>query len=594
MQQILLCLLGYNSKNIWKQLVSAGSLQSSTMVYVNTLVHLGRTFRSICEQMEHYRSAAMDKLFEENSIGHRPSVYLNAVLVELEATVLLNYRNTLIQLDNELKSESACNIVKIFDRVKSYHLLLDRVSAMCQELIGSSCRGARVLEVVHRCVTVMPFTSKDIFDGLITRYQLILFEQLKLWFSLSAHPMSDEFFIQPKDGRHSTSYKIVEEMVPLFIDAAMAEKILYIGVKMKEIGAMAEHGNSSSDFANLISFHEQNICRLGELLQRPLCDIRLRQLFEHWHGCVSRRTCGPISSKVELEKEFNKVADYFFQQQGQLFDQLVDMLLDDSLVKECRPSASCTLPGRLFELAADCVHHTAHRHIVQLRFCWRASEDQSWLSCLELELCPEQIRSSGHLFSPNIISRCNEIFRLLLRVRYSHCLLNRLWFSQANGALTDKVTFSFVSALHFVISTLCDYQANVIREQCHNLRGSLRQANSSEAFPSLMDSFMYKLESSLFIHSPDLWLLTDKLMFMCECLEGFEFREPEQISCAWDALKELMKSFFRQGEREKEKVAQLLAMLNYNEYFSRLVYSVPSTDDLSNPCQCTTDSTDRS
>ncbi|CDW59451.1 Tubulin, gamma complex associated protein 4 [Trichuris trichiura] len=583
MQQILLSLLGYDSKNIWRQLVSVGSLRPSTMIYVNTLVDLGATFRRLCEQMENYRSASMEKVLEENSIGQKPSAYLNAVLGELEATVLLDYRNALIQLDNDLKSESACNIVNIFYRIKPYRFLLNSVSAMCQDLIGGSCRGAKVLEVVHRWAEIMPLTHKHIFDGLVIRCQLVLFEQLERWLSLSAHWMSDEFFIQPKDACQSTSYKIVKEMIPSFIGDVMAEKILYIGLKIKEIGEIVEPANCSSDFADLLSFHEQSIRRLHELMRRPLSDTRLQQLFDRWHSCVSRRTWVPISSKVELEKECMKIADYFFQQKGKLFDQLVDILLDNSLVKECPPSASCTLPGKIFDLAADYARHTAHRNIVQLRFCWRASEDQSWLSCLELELVSEQIRSSGHLFLPNVISRCNEIFRFLLRLRYSHCLLKRLWLSQSKNAPSDRITFSFLNVLHFIISTLYDYQANVIREQCHNLRAGLQAVNSSEAFSDFMDTFIYKLESSLFILSPDLWLLIDQLMFTCECLEGFDFSEPTQISCAWDALRELMKSFFRQGEKDKEKVAQLLAMLNYNEYFSRLVHSAPSSDGLSGP-----------
>uniref|UniRef100_A0A5S6PZE0 Gamma-tubulin complex component n=2 Tax=Trichuris muris TaxID=70415 RepID=A0A5S6PZE0_TRIMR len=582
MKQILLVLLGYDSKDIWQQLVEAGSLQSATTVYINSMVDLGSSFRYICEQIETYRCACMDKLLELGSSGQTPSMYLNAVFMELENTVLTNYRNTLLELDSELQSESACNIIKIFHRVKPYHVLLESVSEMCQELINSSCRGAQVFAVVHRWAAFMPFTCKEIFDRLITRCQLILLEQLELWLSLHTHPISDEFFIQATDGRHSATYEVVEDMMPLFMDTALAETILSIGLKVKEIGGLIDQKSRSSDFSDFVSFHERNICRLRELMQTPLTDFELQELFEHWHSCIDRRLWGSLSTKADLEVAFDKIEDYFFQRQGYLFDQLIRQFVEDPLARHCRPSVGCALPDKLFNLAADCVHHAAHRCVVQLKFCWIASEDQSWLSCLELELRPEQIRSSGHLYSPNFVSRCNEIFRFLLRVRYSHYLLNNLWLSLAKGGAICKATFNYASTLNFVVSTLRDYQTNVIREHCNGLRTALDGASSMEAFSDLVDTFLENMESALFIHSPDAWLLIDKLLFMCECSETFDFNEPKLISCAWDALRELMTSLFQLGETASDEVVylrELLVMLNCSDFFTALTNSIRSTDD---------------
>ncbi|KAL1285660.1 Gamma-tubulin complex component [Trichinella pseudospiralis] len=226
---------------------------------------------------------------------------------------------------------------------------------------------------------------------------------------------------------------------------------------------------------------------------------------------------------------------------------------------------------------------------VKLKLRAGASEDQSLFSAVELSLDLGRNKIFAHVFSSSFFSRCNDVFRFLLKIRYAQFTVNRCWFlfiksRQNTPALSKKQ--KLMSCMNFIMNNLqCYFQIDVLETLRGGFLLAVQQNCDMHRLPLLLEQFMDMLEKALMIRMADLCDLIDRLLLICECFcrctknedanENADDNDDdaERVHNTYVSLERCMMTLYQILANPKTRQAyplfsQLLLKLDMNNYFS--------------------------
>ncbi|KAL1241370.1 Gamma-tubulin complex component [Trichinella spiralis] len=302
--------------------------------------------------------------------------------------------------------------------------------------------------------------------------------------------------------------------------------------------------------------------------KRNIYADKLKQIFV-------QRTFPKIEMSLLIDSWHKDITEQLWNQALQAEDQLPKTVGELGIVD------SLNAVFRVAQGSFDCRSDVER---VRLKLRAGASEDQSLFSAVELSLDLGRNKIFAHVFSSSFFSRCNDVFRFLLKIRYAQFTVNRCWFlfiksRQSSPALSKKQ--KLMSCMNFIMNNLqCYFQIDVLETLRRGFLLAVQQSCDIHRLPLLLEQFMDMLEKALMIRMADLCDLIDRLLLICECFcrcsknaDADENDDAERVHNTYISLERCMTTLYRILANPKTRQAyplfsQLLLKLDMNSYFS--------------------------
>ncbi|KRY39997.1 Gamma-tubulin complex component 4, partial [Trichinella spiralis] len=585
MQELLLALLGLGNENLWESLKACDVLNPAEREITDFLHGIGQKYaqiRHFIREQDRLNSEVINK----GSSTPMRNTYLVEIAAGLSHTLLKPYEDRICLADKRFSEEPTWKLIRLHSWFHEYNWIFEVVVKLCKSF--SELYGGKVFFLLKDALETCPDGLTSCLENLILRCQMVLYRQIISWLVHDLLPPNDDFFIQRRGGKSNSvnNCEIIESFLPLYIDLKTANQILCIGVKNKlMLDCFQENGEERN--LKLCQFNAKRNIYADKLkqifVQRTFPKIEMSLLIDSWHKDITEQLWNQALQGQSFLSIFREINKFYFLGNGALFQYFID-LAEDQLPKTVGELGIVDSLNAVFRVAQGSFDCRSDVERVRLKLRAGASEDQSLFSAVELSLDLGRNKIFAHVFSSSFFSRCNDVFRFLLKIRYAQFTVNRCWFlfiksRQSSPALSKKQ--KLMSCMNFIMNNLqCYFQIDVLETLRRGFLLAVQQSCDIHRLPLLLEQFMDMLEKALMIRMADLCDLIDRLLLICECFcrcsknaDADENDDAERVHNTYISLERCMTTLYRILANPKTRQAyplfsQLLLKLDMNSYFS--------------------------
>ncbi|KRY21776.1 Gamma-tubulin complex component 4 [Trichinella patagoniensis] len=585
MQELLLALLGLGNKNLWESLKACDVLNPAEREIVDFLNGIGQKYAQIRHFIREQDRLNSEMINKGNSTPMR-NTYLVEIAAGLSHTLLKPYEDRICLADKRFSEEPTWKLIRLHSWFYEYNWIFEVVVTLCKSF--SELYGGKVFFLLKDALETCPDGLTSCLENLISRCQMVLYRQIMSWLVHDLLPPNDDFFIQRRGGKSNSvnDCEIIESFLPLYIDLTTANQILCIGVKNKLMLDCFEESGEERNL-KLSQFNAKRNIYADKLkqifVQRTFPQIEMSLLIDSWHKDITEQLWNQALQGQSFLSIFREINKFYFLGNGALFQYFID-LAEEQLPKTVGELGIVDSLNAVFRVAQGSFDCRSDVERVRLKLRAGASEDQSLFSAVELSLDLGRNKIFAHVFSSSFFSRCNDVFRFLLKIRYAQFTVNRCWFlfiksRQSSPTLSKKQ--KLMSCMNFIMNNLqCYFQIDVLETLRRGFLLAVQQNCDIHRLPLLLEQFMDMLEKALMIRMADLCDLIDRLLLICECFcrcsknaDADENDDAERVHNTYISLERCMMTLYRILANPKTRQAyplfsQLLLKLDMNNYFS--------------------------
>ncbi|XP_026540436.1 gamma-tubulin complex component 4 [Notechis scutatus] len=574
-----------------------------------------------------------------------PGIYLRAFCTGLDA-VLQPYRQALLGLEQEFLADPHLTISYVNYSLDQFQLLFPSLMTVVEQIKIQKIHGCQILETVYKYGRGGLPPVRQALEKVLAMCHAVLYKQLSAWMLhgllLDHH---EEFFIrqgpslgltpaQPEEDdddlgiggltgkqlRELQDMRLIEEenmlapspkqfslrmeMLPSYIPARVAEKILFVGESVQ----MFESQNVTlTKKGSILKNQEETFAaELHRLKQQPLFNLVDFEAVVDWiRSAVAEHLWKLMVEEADLIGQLKVIKDFYLLGRGELFQAFIDtaqhmLKTPPSAVTEHDVNVAFQQSAHKVLLDDDnllpFLHLTIHYHGKEHRDPSQNRETPS------RELSPHESPTSGWaalglsykvqwplhiLFTPAVLEKYNVVFKYLLSVRRVQAELQHCWALQMRckcleSRRTDAIKWRLRHHMTFLVDNLQYYlQVDVLESQFSQL---LQQINSTRDFESIRlahDHFLSNLLAQSFILLKPAFHCLNEILDLCHsfCSLVSQNRGPldergtaqlsilaKGFSCQSSLLFKILSSVH--NHQINSDLAQLLLRLDYNKYYT--------------------------
>ncbi|KAL7980224.1 hypothetical protein Chor_001492 [Crotalus horridus] len=545
-----------------------------------------------------------------------PGIYLRAFCTGLDA-VLQPYRQALLSLEQEFLADPHLTISYVNYSLDQFQLLFPSLMIVVEQIKTQKIHGCQILETVYKYSRGGLPPVRHALEKVLAMCHAVLYKQLSAWMLhgllLDQH---EEFFIRqgPSLGRlmeeenmlapSPKQFSLRMEMLPSYIPARVAEKILFVGESVQ----MFESQNVALTKKGSILKNQEDTfaAELHRLKQQPLFHLMDFESVVDWiRSTVAEHLWKLMVEESDLIGQLKVIKDFYLLGRGELFQAFIDAA--QHMLK--------TPPSAMTEHDVNVAfQQSAHRVLLDddnllpflhLIIHYHGKEHRDPLQNRETpsrELSPHESPTSGWaalglsykvqwplhiLFTPAVLEKYNVVFKYLLSVRRVQAELQHCWALQMRckcleSRRTDAIKWQLRHHMTFLVDNLQYYlQVDVLESQFSQL---LQQINSTRDFESIRlahDHFLSNLLAQSFILLKPAFHCLNEILDLCHnfCSLVSQNRGPldergtaqlsilaKGFSCQSSLLFKILSSVH--NHQINSDLAQLLLRLDYNKYYT--------------------------
>ncbi|XP_032088653.1 gamma-tubulin complex component 4 isoform X4 [Thamnophis elegans] len=508
-----------------------------------------------------------------------PGIYLRAFCTGLDA-VLQPYRQALLGLEQEFLADPHLTISYVNYSLDQFQLLFPSLMTVVEQIKIQKIHGCQILETVYKYSRGGLPPVRHALEKVLAMCHAVLYKQLSAWMLhgllLDQH---EEFFIrqgpslgltpaQPEEDdddlgiggltgkqlRELQDMRLIEEenmlapspkqfslrmeMLPSYIPARVAEKILFVGESVQ----MFESQNVTlTKKGSILKNQEETFAaELHRLKQQPLFNLMDFESVIDWiRSTVAEHLWKLMVEESDLIGQLKVIKDFYLLGRGELFQAFIDtaqhmLKTPPSAVTEHDVNVAFQQSAHKVLLDDDnllpFLHLTIHYHGKEPRDPSQNREISS------RELSPHESPTSGWaalglsyqvqwplhiLFTPAVLEKYNVVFKYLLSVRRVQAELQHCWALQMRckcleSRRTDAIKWRLRHHMTFLVDNLQYYlQVDVLESQFSQL---LQQINSTRDFESIRlahDHFLSNLLAQSFILLKPAFHCLNEILDLC-------------------------------------------------------------------------------
>ncbi|KAK1160807.1 gamma-tubulin complex component 4 [Acipenser oxyrinchus oxyrinchus] len=625
-------------------------LHPSETSVLNRLCKLGTDYIRFTEFIEQHTG----HVHQQEHHGAQPSqsglhgIYLRAFCTGLDS-MLQPYRQALLDLEQEFLADPHLSISHVNYMLEQFQLLFPSVMVVVEYIKSQKIHGCQILETVykHSCGGLPPVRMA--LEKILAVCHGVMYKQLAAWM---LHGLlldqSEEFFVKqgPSAGggppapeeddedlgigglsgkqlRELQDLRLIEEenmlapslqqfslraeMLPSYIPARVAEKILFVGESVQ----MFENQNQNPSRSGSILKHQEDLfaAELHRLKQQPLFSlVDFENLIDGIRSTVAEHLWTLMVEEADLLGQLKIVKDFYLLGRGELFQVFIDQA--QHMLK--------TPPTAVTEHDVNVAfQQSAHKvlldddnllPLLHLTIDYQGKEPKEAAGSREgvtppRDSSPREAPPSGWaalglaykvqwplhiLFTPAVLEKYNVMFRYLLSVRrvqseLQHCWALQMQRKHLKSNLSDAIKWRLRNHMAFLVDNLQYYlQVDVLESQFSQL---LQQINSTRDFESIRlahDHFLSNLLAQSFILLKPVFHCLNEILELCHSFCSLVSQNLGPLDERGTAqLDILVKGFSRQSSllfkilssvrnhQINSDLAQLLLRLDYNKYYTQ-------------------------
>ncbi|KAG7301406.1 hypothetical protein JYU34_014351 [Plutella xylostella] len=473
--------------------------------------------------------------------------------------VLQSYKKTLLEVEGLIIGNHKYTLSFVYSYVEKYRGLFNTLSRIISTIKERRLVGCQILSLTHQHILNGNEMVHEAIVKIFANINKVFVNQLCSWLlygefkdpygefficaSEKEEEASDTFLSSPttdhdkslvvtlQDTALDCGYNLKTNMIPYFVPLSLAQEILFIGKTVILFGfdpsKLKRHSSAPGPSSSMVSLQpfgssdarrftiwEENEAEFHEKLQSlknpqefEVCNLRnvVREIKE----CVTKHLWTVAVEEAQLMHELQLMKDFFLLGRGELFQELLRLsshILDNPVTR-----TSTRDMNHAFQLAARAVYLGNNPDIEKFSFELpyvkpnvsnnssigddSSSASDGW-SCIVLKYqlkWPLQL-----IFTPEVLARYNDMFRLLLRVKHTQRDLHRLWKTckQSNSfemcQLHNKLTFLVDNLQHYL-------QADVLESNYSRLLRAARGTGDFDQLRLRHHQFLHHVLSQSFL-----------------------------------------------------------------------------------------------
>ncbi|KAG6449693.1 hypothetical protein O3G_MSEX006182 [Manduca sexta] len=544
-------------------------------------------------------------------------------LSEGMSEVLQLYKKTLIEVESLVIGNINYTLSFVYSYVEKYRGLFNTLNRVITTIKERRLVGCQILSLIHQYILNGSEMVHEAIVKIFTCMNKVFVNQLCTWLLYGElRDPYQEFFIfrnldEPSETFLSTpssaqtcdkslvstlqdatldcGFTLNPSMIPHFVPLSLAQEILFIGKTVLLFGFEPKKTKKSNNFATnrsmmtlqkcvtdsrRFTIWEEKEAEFHEKLQKlknpevfEVCNLRsvVRDIKE----CVTKHLWTVAVEEAQLIHELKLMKDFYLLGRGELFLEL--LRLTAHMLDKATTRTSTRDMNHAFQLAARAVFLSNSADIEKFSFELpyvkpnttgnsSVEEDSNCSSVADgwsSIILKYDFKWPLHLlFTPEVLARYNDMFRLLLRIKKTQHDLHALW-------KTYKQSASFpVSQLHnklmFLMDNLQHYmQADVLETNFSRLMDAVNKTNDFEKLKRAHATFLADVLSQSFL------TVTSFSDSDCSGDTGDSINNP--VFCNIMDLLKLCHSFCSMNEIVSDREAEDYYIRGYSERFNKLV-----------------------
>ncbi|XP_028029212.1 gamma-tubulin complex component 4 isoform X1 [Bombyx mandarina] len=559
------------------------------------------------------------KALSATTHSHRYGLYTQA-LSEGITEVLLSYKKTLVEVESLVIGNHNYTLSYVYSYIEKYQGLFNTLNRIITTIKERRLMGCQILSLIHQYILSGNKSIHDAVLKIFTSVNKVFIHQLCTWLLYGElKDVYQEFFISKrKDDSSETllstpsssnvcdktlvstlqetlgcGYTLNPTLIPHFMPLSLAQEILFIGKtvilfdldpkKVKKHSGFAssrpmlplkKYGIESRRFTiwedKESEFHE----KLQKLKDPDNFEVHnLRSVIREIKECVTKHLWTVAVEEAQLIHELKLMKDFYLLGRGELFLELLRLtahMLDKPTIR-----TSSRDMNQAFQMAARSVFLSNNTDIEKFSFelpyvkpniSGNSSIDEDYSTVADgwsSIILKYDFKWPLHLlFTPEVLARYNDMFRLLLRLKKTQHDLHSLWKTYKQSA-----SFS-MSQLHnklmFLMDNLQHYmQADVLETNFSRLMDAVNKTNDFEKLKKAHATFLADILSQSF--------LTVTLSSDSDCSGDPADTLNNPVFCNIMELLKLCHSFCSMSEIANDREAEDYYIKGYSERFNKLV-----------------------
>ncbi|KAJ0174180.1 hypothetical protein K1T71_010326 [Dendrolimus kikuchii] len=557
----------------------------------------------------------------QSASTHRTTGLYMQALSEGISEVLQSYKKTLVEVENLVIGNHNYTLAFIYSYVEKYHGLFNTLNRIITTIRERRLNGCQILslihqyilngnERVHQAIVIIFSCINEVFVNQLVTWLLYgeLKDPYKEFFVFhSQDDASDTFVSSPsttntcdkslastlQDTALDCGFMLKPNMIPYFVPLSLAQEILFIGKTVILFGFDPKVKKSSNFLAQRsltplqrcgidsrrFTIWEEKEAEFHEKLQKLKKPeffevLNLRGVVREIKECVTKHLWTVAVEEAQLIHELKLMKYFYLLGRGELFLEL--LRLTSHMLDKPTTRTSTRDMNHAFQLAARAVFLSNSADIEKFSFelpyvkpnisANSSIEDDNnstvadgWSSII----LKYDFKWPLHLlFTPEVLARYNDMFRLLLRIKKTQHDLHALWktYKQSSSfamcQLHNKLMFLMDNLQHYM-------QADVLETNFSRLMDDVNKTNDFEKLKKYHATFLADVLSQSFLtvtSSAD----SDHSGEMTESLNN-------PVFCNIMELLKLCHSFCSMSEFVTDKESEDYYIRGYTDRYNKLV-----------------------
>ncbi|CAH1640219.1 unnamed protein product [Spodoptera littoralis] len=537
------------------------------------------------------------------------------------AEVLQSYKQNLMEVESLVIGNHNYTLSFVYSYVEKYQGLFNTLNKIISTIEHRKLTGCQILSLLHQYILNGSEQVREAILRIFSCVNKVFVNQLCTWLlygelkdpyheffilNSQAQDPSDTFLSSPsstntcdkslvstlQDTTLECGYALNTSMIPYFVPLSLAQEILFIGKTIILFGFDPKKMKKNSSFvasrtllplqkcgveSRRFTIWEDKEAEFHEKLQKlkdpevfEVCNLRgvIREIKE----CVTKHLWTVAVEEAQLIHELRLMKDFYLLGRGELFLEL--LRLTAHMLDKPTARTSTRDMNHAFQLAARAVFLSNSADIEKFSFelpyvkpnvSANASIDDDsttvadgWSSII----LKYDFKWPLHLlFTPEVLARYNDMFRLLLRIKKTQHDLHALWKTYKQS--TSFQMCQLHNKLMFLMDNLQHYmQADVLETNFSRLMDAVHKTNDFEKLKKAHANFLADVLSQSFLTvtssgESDSSDLTDSLN--------------NPVFCNIMELLKLCHSFCGMNDTVDDKEAEDYYIKGYSDRFSKLV-----------------------
>ncbi|XP_026320640.1 gamma-tubulin complex component 4 [Hyposmocoma kahamanoa] len=538
------------------------------------------------------------------------------------ADVLQSYKNTLVEVEGLVIGNHSYTLAFVYSYVEKYRSLFNTLNRIITTIKERDLRGCQILDLTHQYILNGNEMVHDAVLQIFSNINKVFINQLCTWmlygelrdpyqeFFIShnlKHDSCDTLFSSPsttntgdkslvstlQDTIMDCGYSINAIMIPHYIPLSLVQEILFIGKTVilfgfdprkvkrtsffnnKSLSPLQKFGTDTRRFTiweeKEAEFHD----KLEKLKNPDVFEVcNLRTVVREIKECVTKHLWTVAVEEAQLIHELKLLKDFYLLGRGELFLELL-RLTAHMLDKPTTRTGTRDM-NHAFQLAARAVFLSNNIDIEKFSFelpyvkpevSTNSSIDEDsnlvadgWSSII----LKYDFKWPLHLlFTPEVLARYNDMFRLLLRIKKTQHDLHALWKTYKQSA--SFIMCQLHNKLMFLMDNLQHYmQADVLETNFSLFMDAVNKTNDFEKLKKAHAEFLADVLSQSF-------LTVTSSSAASECSNKTTDSINNPVFCNIQELIKLCLSFCSMSELANDKESEDYYIRGYSDRFNTLV-----------------------